>query len=305
MSYRVSTAADAGEELRRIAREEMSKAKDDLRNDDRHRGIHDFRRHCKKLRALLRAFRPILGEAYERENRAFRDAARCVAGLRDVSSTLDAFDGLVKRYGDAFGCDATSVLRNELVARRSAAVQGSSLEDRVREALDAVSAAEGRVASWDVGDATGFDAVASGVGRTYRRARKAMARAGNEPSSTSFHEWRKRVKYHRYHLQLLRDTWRPVLDRMHGQLDVLTDLLGDEHDLAVLGEFILAFDPREQAATARQEMVDLIEVRRAELRSLARPLGARLFADSASNQVHRLRTYWDARTVERGLHATR
>jgi CHAD domain len=61
----------------------------------------------------------------------------------------------------------------------------------------------GRTKDWTVkGDAPGL--AAGGIGLTYKRARKAMRVARKRGSDEVMHEWRKRVKYHRYHAQILR-----------------------------------------------------------------------------------------------------
>ncbi|MEO1277433.1 MAG: CHAD domain-containing protein, partial [Planctomycetota bacterium] len=56
--------------------------------------VHEARRRCKQIRALLRLVRPSFGK-YEAENAAVRDAARSLADLRDAQSIVDAFDRLL------------------------------------------------------------------------------------------------------------------------------------------------------------------------------------------------------------------
>lgn len=53
----------------------------------------------------------------------------------------------------------------------------------------------------------GFPAIEPGLVRTYRRARKALRTAYATPTPEHFHEWRKRVNYHWYHLRLLCELW--------------------------------------------------------------------------------------------------
>ncbi|MFW6346768.1 MAG: hypothetical protein ACOC0M_10635, partial [Halomonas sp.] len=54
--------------------------------------IHQVRRRCKKVRALLRLVRSSNRPLYERENAAYRDAARRVADLRETTGLIEAFD---------------------------------------------------------------------------------------------------------------------------------------------------------------------------------------------------------------------
>jgi hypothetical protein len=87
---------------------------------------------------------------------------------------------------------------------------------------------------------TEFSAVAGGLCKTYGRGRNALHAAYAEPSDESFHEFRKRAKYHWYHLRLLRRIWRDMLGVQREAADELSDLLGDDHDLAVLRNTLLA-----------------------------------------------------------------
>jgi CHAD domain-containing protein len=160
----------------------------------------------------------------------------------------------------------------------------------------------------DFGD--GFDALAEGLKKTYARARKARRAAYAKGEAKLFHEWRKRVKYHGYHVRLLRSLWAGPLEARRDELDELSDLLGDDHDLGDLRETVLE-RPDELgdlgAEPVIQTLLGLVVERQIELRSRARPLGARLFAEKPKRFTGRLRRYWDAwqREVEAGPEAAR
>ena len=79
------------------------------------------------------------------------------------------------------------------------------------------------------------------------------------------------------------------------QLKELSDLTGDEHDLAVFVETMAEeelFDPE-----TRETLATTIAGRRSELRRAARPIGERLFVEAPDDLVARLEGYWRA-TVE-------
>lgn len=81
MSYRVDIHAGPGVELKRGVAEKAEKALNSLadRPDGLHEAVHDARRRCKKIRAVLR---PALGDDYDRENARYRDAAAMVSARR-------------------------------------------------------------------------------------------------------------------------------------------------------------------------------------------------------------------------------
>jgi hypothetical protein len=167
------------------------------------------------------------------------------------------------------------------------------LESQLDEFLAKMREARQRVGSWKVQD-DGFSAVERGLLKTYRRGRKALRKAYDDPSTENFHEWRKRVKYHWYHARLLRSIWDDVL-RVHCRgADALGDLLGNDHDLAVLRATLLE-DPHQFGRESDQQaLLSLIDRRRAELQAKARPLGQRLFAEKPRRLAERFRSYWKA-----------
>jgi CHAD domain-containing protein len=298
LSYRIEQPRGIGDEVRRIAGEQVRKAVDDLGEEDPHEAVHEFRKRCKKVRALLRLVRPALGETYSAENRRFRDTARTFSDLRDATSVIESAEALGDRYGDDLPVGSLERLRQDLGSRRDRVAERRALRKRMAVAREAMEAAGDRIPSWEL-DADRFDAVAGGIARTYRRARAAMAAARERPSTPTFHEWRKRVKYHRYHLRLLRASWSPVLDEVRGQLHTLSDLLGLDHDLSVLRDVL---DER-SSSVGRTEVFPLIDARRGELRAQAFPLGERLFVDRPSGRVRWLRTCWESWEAERALDA--
>jgi CHAD domain-containing protein len=63
--------------------------------------VHETRKSLKRLRATVRLARDELGdEVYARENSAFREAGRRLAGARDSRVLLETLDALTDRYLD-------------------------------------------------------------------------------------------------------------------------------------------------------------------------------------------------------------
>ncbi len=104
-----------------------------------------------------------------------------------------------------------------------------------------------------------------------------------------FHELRKRVKYCRYHVRLLRRAAPSVLEPRIAALHELTDALGDAHDLAnlaaaVRGSAVPAHEKEALSILADGVRVDL------ECRSLR--LAKRLLAEETDAYVDRLASYY-------------
>ncbi len=74
----------------------------------------------------------------------------------------------------------------------------------------------------------------------------------------------------------------------------LSDYLGDTHDLAVLRRALVDDPAVFGEARDVQALLGFVDLRRAELRGRARPLGLRLFAEKSRSLVSRFGRYWDA-----------
>jgi CHAD domain-containing protein len=213
MDYSIDPTRPVIDEVRRVAEEQLGRARRDLEEpgDDPVAATHDCRKRCSKLRGLARLVRPALGGGYRPANVALRDAARQLDSLRDAHPLLETFDAVVAAEpAGSSGCDLSPV-RAELQTRSDEANrrarEGSGELDVAHRLL---VEAEDAIATWEL-DESGVDAVADGLRRTYRRGRTALGSAVEDPSDERFHEYRKRTKYTWYHLRLLEPVAPSVL----------------------------------------------------------------------------------------------
>ena len=295
MSFCLLEGESVPDGIRRIAREQVEAAVDEisdraLREPEK---IHQVRKRCKKLRAVLRLVRPGLNELYASENAFFRDAARLLSPLRDTQSVLDAYDGLMKHYRGEVARRTLAPVRRHLVQRkRRRASEVTDLDERLDRVRGMMQDARERIPAWPI-EATGSDAWRDGFEQTYRKARRSMALAYANPTTETFHEWRKGVKYHWYHCRLLRPLWSKALGASARAADDLGEMLGDHHDLAVLRSTLLD-EPNKVDRRRIDQVVELIGRRRAQLEAEARPIGERLCAEKPKQIGARHVRYWDA-----------
>jgi CHAD domain-containing protein len=235
MSYRLHFNDTLAEGFPRIASGQIDRAVTELAAEDAVAAdvVHQVRKRCKKFRGLLRLIRGSFGAPYAQENAWFRDLARRLSGTRDADVLVECMDKL----GAAFNADpqhgALLAVRRALAQRRDAVHHATAEPVQLDEIAGQLEDARIRALGWPL-EVDGFDAVASGLMRTYRRARKALHAGYRKPTPERFHEWRKRVKYHWYHLRLLREIWPEQMKGRAAEAKRLADLLGDDHDLSVL-----------------------------------------------------------------------
>ncbi|MFH5804066.1 CHAD domain-containing protein [Alienimonas sp. DA493] len=308
MSYRFEQDESVADGLRRIAAEQLDKALAEADaavggdpDADPAEAVHEVRKRGKKLRALIRLVRPAF-PAYADENAAIRDAARRLSDLRDATAVIETHDLLMDRYEEFVERRAFGPIRAALTRRRKQLeapdVHGSGEGAPVAERLVAAGAdlrrVRERVDGWTL-EEDGFDAFAGGFAKTYKRARKAMAAAVDRPTGKRFHEWRKRAKYHRYHLRLLREAWPEVLGPRRDEAKALSDVLGEEHDLTVYAALVLdAPDPPASDPRGREALRGLLRAYQDALRSEALTLGERLLAEKPKAFAGRVGAAWAA-----------
>ena len=257
--------------------------------------VHDARKRAKKVRAVARAVRDAVGdEGYHAVNDAARDGARELSDVRDaqvLGETVDELLGWAKEH-ESIDVDRRrhQVARVEVQRRAEQATARPDLATAAGRAGDLLRLARASAEGWTVPD--DLDALADGLDRTYRRGRAGWKAARRARTVEALHEWRKRVKYGWYHLRLLGPVAPEVLGDEARRFHQLADVLGDDHDLAVLACTVSA-DPEAWGGTQRAgELADLAGVRRRELQAAAFLLGSQLFVRKPAARLDHLERLW-------------
>ncbi|ADB50124.1 CHAD domain-containing protein [Conexibacter woesei] len=309
MAYRLSIADELPTSVRACAREQLQGAIDQLDGgggDDPATAIHEARKHLKKLRALLRLVRPALGEeTYRRENDALRDAARQLSATRDADVLVATVEALARDAAGQLPASDFAALRDalaaEAAARRAqpAAATGDAEATATAVALE-LRDALARVEEWPLADSD-WETVVASVTRAYARGRRDGRRAAELPTVEALHQWRKRVKDLWYHHRLLKPVWPDVISAYGEEAHVLSELLGDDHDLAVLRDRLVAGVALPPGAAADlTALLGLVDERRARLQADARRLGTRLYAESPKAFERRWRRWVEAAVADAG-----
>jgi CHAD domain-containing protein len=280
--FRLHDDEGVADGLRRIARGQIDGAVEGLRDRDGTdvgEAVHDARKRFKRLRALVRLGRDELGTAtYRRENTAFRDAGRGLAGARDAKVLVETLDAVRDAFADELPDTAFAGLRARLVEEaRAAHDRLEDDEEALRAVLDALNSGRARVATWPLDTQAGYDALAPGFARIYRRGRRAYAAAAEDPDAEALHELRKRVKDLWHAAQIARPVAPKRMKKLARRASRLSDVIGDDHDLAVLSEAAAA-----RADTMGDEerglLQTLIDRRRRRLQAAALAQARRLYA---------------------------
>lgn len=295
MSFTLDPTKPIPKAVRKTAEKQLKKITEALSGQaglDPEEATHDARKRTKKLRALLRLVRPELGnEVYRRENRALRDAARQLSAVRDAWVLVEALDELLTPGNDALTEHSVAPLRASLVQEHRDLQAGQGENDTLGRAASEYERVLARVSRWKLPN-HGWDSLDDGLETVVRDGRQLMAKACSGGQAEDFHEWRKQVKYLRHQFELVRPAWPDVLEAMAGTASEIGDLLGTDHDLAVLRERVL--DEAALSVETRRALLERIDKRRDECQREAIALGRRLYAEKPSALTNRLARLWKA-----------
>ncbi|MDX2288473.1 MAG: CHAD domain-containing protein [Hyphomicrobiaceae bacterium] len=290
MAFRFKPAEPIGQGFHRIAAEQVERALTVLASgEDRGKAVHEARKTLKRLRALLRLVRPAIGETvYQAENARLRDAGRLLSDARDQAVMLETI-AAVSAEAASHELAALKALQ-KITAAAAFSAHGDAAGTAGR-AIELIARAGEAIATCDISE-PGFGAVGPGLRRSFAKGRTAMARARREPSDEAIHEWRKTVQVHWRHMRLLGEAW-PEYTGLRAELARdLSQVLGDDHDLAVLAARAQAAAGHGLSARQAGIIVQLARSRQDALRLQAERLGGLLFADTARDLARRMARYW-------------
>lgn len=312
MPLRLHPQAPLADGVRAILLHLVDSARADLTtSEDRAQGVHEARKTFKKARALTRLVRSSLGPRWRAEDRFWRKLNHALAAERDAEAVIQAYDALLGKEATAAGF---AELR-ELLVRRHRAISKAAevgvvffptaepgepaaevrpeapppppddVEPRLAEAT-------GRVQEWSLSE--GFGPLAEGIEAGYRRARGRWRQARRLPSAAAMHAWRRAVKQHEIQVSLFRDAAPEPLSAHLELLDALAEVLGHDHDLAVLRALLMEKGASWGDPDTLDELLVRMARRHAELHRAAFALGERALAEKPVAFRRRLRAYWRA-----------
>ena len=258
-------------------------------SSDRGEDVHDVRTAIKRLRALLRLIRPVIGKTrFTREDGRLRNAARQLAVAREHTVARRTLAALA----------ATAPRRRERQALAMALAGFTSDAARQAATEKAMHAVARRLALIGRGlrglrfTARGWPALAPGLRKTCAQARQRMCSACPAGDDEAFHRWRVRVKNLDYQLQLLEPIWPRHLGRMLARLRRLQEKLGDDHDLAVV-ERLLGQAPDTFGGAGQVEcVVHYLRQRSRKLRHASEPLGQAILREKPRSFARKLARHW-------------
>jgi CHAD domain-containing protein len=292
--YRLQADETVPEGIKRIVLRESESAIARLQDSGgrkRDEAIHEARKSVKKIRAAMRLSQKELGRTYREENERLCRIGRQLSTLRDAQALIEVFSGLAQAYKKQMNEETVASVRRGLERNKretEASIDIEKLASRTSTALRSLSK---RAKAWPL-KSDGFGAIDLGLKARYRRGRKAMTAARQHPAAKNYHEWRKRVKDHWYHVRLIESVWTEMMQAREASLHQLESCLGDDHNLVVLCDK-LRVDPEKFGGGENVRLcLALAEKRQQELRENALSLGERIYERKPADFIRDVSNLW-------------
>ena len=289
-AYRLLEGEPVGPGVRRVLEAQVDDAVAQLRGEagnEPAEAIHEARKDLKKIRSALRLVRGAIGDdAWRHENDHYRDVARKLSSHRDAEILVEALDGLRERFGPA-ARERTETLRKQLDEENRSAHDDGTIERTMAGAAAELVACRSSLDDLAL-DGDGWDLIAPGLHRSYRRGRKRLRSVEEDASVTNLHELRKRVKDLWYQLRLILEADRHMIGNLADHAHDLSDHLGDDHDLALLREEAKRRRDAFASPADQRHLLQEIDQRRGELQFAAISLGERIYAEKPKKFTARL-----------------
>jgi CHAD domain-containing protein len=295
MAYALAKNESIADNIRRIWAEELAAAIRILENpgSNQEKDIHEVRKGIKKIRAVLRLMRKHMDvELFRQENTRYRNIGHKLSHVRDATVMIKTLDKIRTADSKAIPAAAYTNARKKLLAKQ-ADISRLFFEENnsTADVLAAFKEAQQQQPQISLSKDS-FGVLATNLQQIYIKGIKAYTYARKKPGIDSFHELRKEVKNLWYHTRILTPIWPGFMEAYASELGLLSELLGDDHDLGVLFEEIESGRLTFSRKATTDRILRAIEDQRNALQQKVHPLAKRVFAEEAQSYTNRLRLYW-------------
>lgn len=201
--------------------------------------VHELRRGFKRLRALLRFFKEIPDSPAGQLNQDIRNFGKLLAPLRESAVNLDLFDKNISSNNHL----PEKKLRNArelLVQKNKLLVERGFLENNLHNTIRTFFDGFDEILTKNNSEFPVRIQFFSEVSQSYLKSITIYQQLPVNPHPEEWHELRKKLKRLWYQLDFIKFLHPRYFKLKTDQLNKITDQLGDDHDLHVFAEDLMA-----------------------------------------------------------------
>jgi len=286
VSYSINLNKNVENQSHKVAFSQLKKSIQEIEDNSlsMDNKIHQLRKRCKKMRGLLRIIRPQLKDSsvYNAQNQYFKETAKQFSAIRDKKMLDDTFKKIVVKYN----LDENRYIQilksiESMIVQSEISVQNHFATYRAEYENNKKNIKQYRLKKKN------SKALDNGIKKGYKKAKKLKKKAYSTQSDKDFHQWRKWVKYHWYHMRLIKKNEKCVLGPRVKMSGMLADILGGEHDLSVFKSFV-----ENVRCEYKVEFIGYLKTEQDILRNRAEKIGNILFCKKKNDFIKYLHMFF-------------
>lgn len=296
MSLRLQSRDKVRDAIRRVERERIAAARELIGGASQvgsSEGIHQARKQLKRVRALLRLIRPdVPSGRWSRVDHRLRAVARALSAVRDATVLIGTLQEFRTRHVLTSNslAEVTSTAQNWQAQAHASALASQEARGKLLRLLDEAAC---HLDQWTTSH-RGWKAVGPGLRAVYSQAQAAAAplREAADCDNLTLHKARKRAQTLLHVLEFLQSAQpRRVGARIHA-LHELTDLLGKDHDLAVLEATLRDTTRTRLTAAGSRRLKTAIATERRIVQTRASRLAGNIYTETEDAFVSQIHEHW-------------
>ncbi len=259
--------------------------------------VHNSRKSFKRIRSTLRLIRFNMPDGWFKEqNIFFRDLSMQVSEMRDAHVLMESLEILQEDPTLRINAFNTAELL-QLIQKEVEEQEQILREENVLQVKhDLLQKHTVLKEMTSIGNS--LRDLTKGLKSIYGEGFKSMQTAYLNPNPEHFHEWRKQVKHLLYAREILDSVWTVTAGCAYIEVKELSDMLGLDHDLANLREYLQAkADSGDIPAETAEDFRAEISKKRQKLQRLAEHLGKQIYAESDEFFIQHLDKHWKSEGI--------
>jgi CHAD domain-containing protein len=251
--------------------------------------VFNLRKRVKNLRAFLKLLRKDFGEEFVKKNNfTLRDLNRRSTAIRNYSALFNVCEILKSERINSECSEALDLLQNRIQLDFDEIKNNTDYKalfnyyqlqlEKYKEHLSHHEISSNR-----------FSKVKYGLNKIYSEGHKNLLMSIENPDDKILHDFRKSTKDLFYSLRSLTPLWEPVLSGYTKEIKLLSDILGELHDLFELKLYIQSLIDNPNDFTS---VIMFIESQSEVLLNQCIALGKKIYAESEDQFIERIKKYY-------------
>lgn len=250
--------------------------------------IHNSRKRVKNIRAILKLIEDNIGsKTFKDLNTSLRNLNRNSANVRRAYVMIGIIDKEIKAISDGRTIKLLESLKSDIEQNLISAQPKININQILTAYFDYFHSFEKKVEAWKF-NRKDFTLIKIGLARIYDQGKQFSKQIKKNHDVLLFHEMRKNCKDLSYALDIIQKAWPVVLKSYNDQIKLLTDYIGDMHDLY---EFKLMLNKNlsmNNSKGQRPILLNKIDERINSFMPITLKLAEKIFAERTESFMYRM-----------------